>query len=196
MTPEEISFIYKHATAYGLFGLVGIALIYLIGRHAVGGYLGEKGKNLATREDLAHLTKIVEDVKAPYAQLQEELKARHQLRIAAIDRRLQAHQEAFTLWRELMGHVHTKSVGPIVLKCQAWWEGNCLYLEAEVREAFVQAYSAAHSHHAYVDGRADAELVKSNWKEINQFPEVLFRAIKLPPLSELEKKALDEPAKS
>lgn len=79
MTPEDISFIYKHAAAYGVAGIVGLGLVYLIARHAIGGYLGEKGKNLATREDLAHLTKIVEDVKAPYAQLQEELKARHQL---------------------------------------------------------------------------------------------------------------------
>lgn len=195
MTPEEISFVYKHATAYGVAGIVAIAVAFVVCRHALGAYLSEKGRNLATKEDLAALTKIVEDVKAPYTQLQEELKARHQLRMAAIDRRLQAHQESFKLWRELMAHVHTDSVGPVVLKCQAWWEENCLYLEPDVREAFLTAYTSANHHHSYVQSRSDAAFVQANWKDIREFPEVLFKAIKLPPLSELERKALEDGTK-
>jgi hypothetical protein len=187
MSPEELNFIHKHLAAYGVTALVAVALVYLVCRYALGAYLTEKGKNLATKEDLAALTTIVEDVKAPYTQLQEELKARHQLRVAAIDRRLQAHQEAFTLWREVMSNVHSERIGPTVLKCQDWWERNCLYLEPEVRESFVKSYSAAHGHHVYLLNRSDAELAKANWNDITQFPTVLFKAIKLPPLSELEK---------
>jgi hypothetical protein len=83
--------------------------------------------------------------------------------------------------------VSTKCGAIHVLKCQDWWERNCLYLEPEVRESFVKSYSAAHGHHVYLLNRSDAELAKANWNDITQFPTVLFKAIKLPPLSELEK---------
>jgi hypothetical protein len=192
MSPEELTFIYKHASAYGLAALAAAGVIYIIVRLAIGSYLTEKGKNLATREDLEHLTRIVEEAKAPFTSLQEELKARHQLRLAGIDRRLQTHQEAFTLWRELLGTVHTDDVGKSVLKCQTWWENNCLYLEPEVRQSFVQAYSAAHLHRTLTTSRTDSDTVSKNWKEITQFPEVLFKAVQLPPLSELERKAIGQ----
>lgn len=55
----------------------------------------------------------------------------------------------------------------------------------------MQAYSAAHIHHSFVAARAEADIITANWKDIRQFPEVLFKAVKLPPLSELEKKALE-----
>lgn len=192
MSPEEITFIYKHASVYGIAALIAAGIAYSIGRHAIGSYLSEKGKNLATREDIEQVTRLVENVKAPYNELLEELRARHQLRLAAIDRRLQAHQESFTLWRELLGATHTPDVGTIVIKCQTWWEQSCLYLEPEVRHAFVQAYSAAHIHNSLTADRSNSEAVKQNWNEVMQFPEVLFRAIQLPPLSELEKKQVEQ----
>lgn len=110
--------------------------------------------------------------------------------MAALDRRLQAHQEAFALWREVLNNTHTEGIGKVVLKCQDWWEKNCLYLEPQVREAFVAAYSAAHSHSAYVQGRAEAALIKDNWEQIIKFPNILFEAVQLPPLSETETKAV------
>src|SRR5262245_26369677 len=106
--------------------------------------------------------------------------------MAGLDRRLQAHQESFTLWRELSDVPHTEGVGKVVLKCQSWWEQNCLYLEPSVREAFVSAYSAANSHHALVQGRARKEDIKASWERVTAFPNILFRAIQLPPLSESE----------
>ena len=66
-----------------------------------GTYLREKGKNLATKEDLAELTRIVEAIKNEHAKELEVVKGRQQLRMAALDKRLQAHQEAFALWRRL-----------------------------------------------------------------------------------------------
>ena len=193
MTPEEIAFIYKHASLYGLGLVVAIAIVYLIGKHSLSSYLAEKGKNLATREDIKKITELVEEVKAPYNQLLEELRARHQLRLAAIDRRLQAHQESFTLWRQLLGAVHTKDAGSTVITCQEWWERNCLYLEPDVREAFVRAYTAVSSHGSLLQDRSATEAIKQNWQEIVRFPQVLFPAVQLPPLSELEKKAVESP---
>ena len=60
-------------------GIGGIAVSFLLKP-----YLNEKAKNLATREDIAQITDEIESVKSQYAVLIEELKARHQLRLAAV----------------------------------------------------------------------------------------------------------------
>src|SRR6266498_2581136 len=72
-------------------------------------YLSKKGENLATKEDIAVITREVEQVRSEYAErlenivqqnrlLLEQTKRKHQLSIAALDRRLEAHQQAYTLW--------------------------------------------------------------------------------------------------
>jgi len=95
----------------------------------------ERGKNLATKEDIGHITAIVELIKAQHAAELETLKSRNQLRVASIDQRLRAHQEAFTLWRRLYGAVQQGDIGQIVQECQHWWDNNCLYLEPEAARA-------------------------------------------------------------
>jgi hypothetical protein len=178
-------------SAFGAGSVLAAGVAFLLVKNFLPAYLGEKAKNLATREDVSEITSQVERVRTQYASLVEELKARHQLRVAALDRRLQAHQEAFTLWRGLLGTVHSEKVGNEVIKCQSWWEQNCVYLEPTVREAFVDAYSAAHSHEAILRGRDNRELAESNWKRISAFPNILFAAVQLPGLSELEKREIE-----
>jgi hypothetical protein len=153
-------------------------------------YLNEKAKSLATREDIAGLTHAVEAIKVQYATLIEAQKARHQLRLAGIDRRLQVHQEAFVHWRELFRSMHTPEVNTTAGKCSEWWEQNCLYLEPNVREAFATALVAANSHASLLQDRSNADLVKQNWAEIMAFPKVMFDAIQLPGLSAKEFEAL------
>ncbi len=63
-------------------------------------------------------------------------KGKHQLRMAALDRRSEAHQEAFALCRKLVSSVHHENIGEVVMECQYWWNKNCLYLGPEAREAF------------------------------------------------------------
>ena len=190
MSIEEIRELLRYAGAFGLGGIVSLGIGWLLVRAYLSTYLSKKGENLATREDISAITHEIEGVKTQYALLVEAGKAKHQLRMAALDRRLQAHQEAFSLWREILGSAHTEEAGKTVLKCQEWWEKNCLYLEPKVRDAFVSAYSAAHSHHAYVQARSDSELVRENWNRIVTFPNILFEAVQLPPLTESESKAL------
>lgn len=190
MTPEEIAALLKFAAGFGAGAIVTAVVAFLFVKYFLSSYLSEKGKNLATREDIAAITKTIEDIRSQYAVLVEELKARHQLRMAALDRRLQAHQEAFTLWRELMGATHTVEVGTVVIKCQDWWEKNCIYLEPTVRESFVSAYTAAHSHNALVHGGVDVKTITDNWSQITSFPNLLFKAVQLPALTELEAKSL------
>ncbi len=190
MTIQELRELLRYAGAFGLGGIVSLGIGWLFLKSYLSSYLSKKAENLATREDIAAITHEIEGVRTQYAVLIEENKAKHQLRMAALDRRLQAHQEAFTLWRGLLGGTHTDTIGKVVMKCQDWWEKNCLYLEPKVREAFSAAYSAAHSHHAYVQACADSKIIAENWELITRFPSIMFEAIQLPPLSEVEAKPI------
>jgi len=68
----------------------------------------------------------------------------HQLRLAAVDKRLQTHQKAYALWRKLQYTTYDdEKLLETVTECRVWWEQNCLYLEPVAREAFVKAYSIA-----------------------------------------------------
>jgi hypothetical protein len=114
---------------------------------------------------------------------------RHQLRMAAIEKRLAAHQKAYSLWRELKHNAHdSKTIGDVVLRCQDWWEKNCLYLEPEAREAFFKAYIAAHSHHQYVELRDNPDLVKNNWKTIIDAGTIIEKCVDLPPIAGEDKR--------
>jgi hypothetical protein len=189
MNPSDF-FLYIFAS-FGIGAVVAGGIVFLLLKHHLPSYLAEKGKNLATKEDISEITDKVERVRSQYSVLLEELKAKHQLRVAALDHRLKAHQEAFTLWREILGAVHTDQIGSVVIKCQDWWEKNCLYLEPSVREAFVASYSAAHMHHALTQPATDREALTANWDQITRFPNILFEAVQLPALSSVESKALD-----
>lgn len=161
-------------------------LLGLVAREFLPSYFRKKGENLATKEDVAEITDLQKAVEHRFNDLIENSKQRHALRLAAIDRRLAVHQEAFLHWRELLAGTHTETVGTVVLKCQEWWEKNCLYLEPDVRDAFVRAYSAANSHHAYVQARADSKIIEENWSAIVAFPKVLFDAIQLPSITQAD----------
>ena len=64
----------------GAFGLGAVATavvgLFLL-KHYLPAYLSEKGKNLATKEDIAEITREVERVRHEYNAILEELKARH-----------------------------------------------------------------------------------------------------------------------
>ena len=172
----------------GIGACVASFIAWLLIKNYLPSYLSEKGKNLATKEDVAQITRQVEEVRHEYAALVEKLRARQQLRMAAVDRRLQAHQEAFTHWRSLFSN--PLEAGSNVLTCQAWWERNCLYLEPSVRQAFLVAYSNAQMRDEFVRVRADSKVITEAWEKVMAFPDTLFNAVQLPPMTEIEIKAL------
>jgi len=68
-------------------------------------YATKKGENLATKEDIADITRKVESVRAEYAEKlqtlihekaasREATQRHHQLSMAALDKRLEVHQTA------------------------------------------------------------------------------------------------------
>ena len=160
-------------------------------------YLSQKGKNLATQEDIGKITREVEQVKSEFRErlegIVEHLRYRNQLRLAALDRRLQAHQEAYALLGKLRSAAHaTEPVSDVFEECNAWWNKNCLYLEADAREKFLSAYYAALNHPELKERTARclspenrADLAE-NWKKINDAPEAIVKAVELPSLGEQE----------
>jgi hypothetical protein len=178
-----------------LFATVGATVAGVVLSHLLLPSLTEygkaKGKNLADKEDIRKLTELVEDVKHENQLVLENLRSRQQLRMAAAEKRLQAHQEAFVMWRGLLQSVHSDQIGNVVSTCQQWWERNCLYLTADAREAFNLAYTCASAHSSYLDGSRDAEtkrLVQANWADIMRAGPIIVEGVSLPSLGDTESK--------
>ncbi|HDR8983186.1 hypothetical protein QZM46_07630 [Burkholderia vietnamiensis] len=180
-----------------------IVTLLIVASGYVVSYMQEKGKNRAVSKDIGKLTRTVEDIKTENAArlaaishqnavLIEQLKATHELRFAAVDRRLQAHQEAFSRWRKLIANIHKEDIGPVAVECQAWWNDNALYLEPEVRNAFNRAYFAALDHRTLLEsGRGagtDHKPIEDNMRLVLTLGDVIMRAVALPSLTEHETK--------
>lgn len=181
----------------GVGAMVGAGILYLILRFLVPSYLAEKGKNLATREDIAGITNEIEKVRTQYAiQLQqlahesssliEEFKGRSQLRMAAAEKRLEAHQEAYTLWNGLIGRLHSADLRDHISECYTWWVNNCLYLSPSAREAFSDAYLAANIHESFKLDKSKPDLVNTNFDRIKVAGEKIVAGAELPALGEKE----------
>ena len=192
MTPEHIdrliSAIEVHNQGNDL--LLIILILAVAGLSSfLGSYFKRKGENVATKEDIGSITSEVESIKITFQEKIESLRERKELKVAALDRRLEAHQQAFTLWRELLKHVHNDDCTDYVLKCQDWWDKNCLYLDSKSREAFRVAYMSASRHKDLLQDKCrDRNQLEENWDEIIRVADALVEGVELPSLgkSELE----------
>ena len=109
-----------------------------------------------------------------------------QLRLAAVEKRLAAHQEAFMLWRRLIASAYDDALTAVVLECQDWWNKNCLYLSAEARDAFNRAYSLAQSHRTLAQSNRDPDAVKKYSEIIYGAGEAIVAGLELPSLGPRE----------
>lgn len=64
--------------------LIAIGLIFLFWKNTLSSYLTEKGKNLATKEDIGTITQKIEEVKAEIQNTQEIEKQKRQLKYDAL----------------------------------------------------------------------------------------------------------------
>lgn len=184
MSPEEIQIIFTFLLRYGFEASVAAGIVFLLVKYFLPGYLSEKGKNLATKEDVAEVTKQIEEVKSTYNQILETFKAKQQLRLAAVEKRLQVHQEAFCLWRRINGAIGTDYLPQIIKECDEWWGNNSLYLEPEPRKAFLEAWVSARDLKWYQEN-SEPTLVTKCYQQINYAGEAITRAVELPRLNEL-----------
>jgi hypothetical protein len=179
--------------------LVILEVLALLGIAAVGflarlprAYTDKKGENLATLEDITKITDKIEAVRAEYAKdhqrlvhdnslLVERMQQRHQLSIAALDKRLEAHQQAFTRWRKLLSAAHGNAPPNTILENFQWWEENCLYLAPAASHAFVVACNAA-AMHKDLQGPEARQYLRQNWDDIAAAGKAIADAVQLPGL--------------
>ncbi|EGG93798.1 Chromosome segregation ATPase [gamma proteobacterium IMCC1989] len=83
---DEIQVIMSLLLRYGFEAAVAGGVVFLLIKSFLPGYLSQKGKNLATQDDIESITYKVELVKSSYAELLEEVKSNNQIKIAAISR--------------------------------------------------------------------------------------------------------------
>ncbi|MFC1551191.1 hypothetical protein ACFL6P_01370 [Candidatus Latescibacterota bacterium] len=172
------------------FFIIGIIVLFA---SFFGSYIRRKGQNLATKEDISEITKKIEEIRADYAKQIENLSHHNRLKMAALDKRLEAHQQAYTLWLQLRRSVHSKEKSnEMVIKCQKWWVENCLYLDMESRNAFMSSVYAVALHTDLTRGQATKEEVKENWKYINECGEIIIKCAGLPSFGENELEEIDK----
>jgi len=151
----------------------------------LGTYLREKGRNLATKEDIAAITEKVEEVRTKHAKHLETYSLENRLRLASLDKRLEIHQKAYTLWLKLLRNVHNKEkLNDVVIECQNWWYENCLYLSENARTAFNRAYLAAPLHRTILDTKEPGDAVNKNWDLIESCGEIILKSAGLPSFGE------------
>lgn len=111
---------------------------------------------------------------------------KNQLRLAALDRRLQAHQEAYSLWHRLMKDMGDQlQLSQTVQDCQSWWIKNCLYLTADARQAFSHAYTVANTY--YVNyGNEEVKLYET--QVILGAGSKIVQGVELPIIHEIDDK--------
>ena len=62
---------------------------------------------------------------------------KQQWELAALDKRLEVHQEAYREWQKIMGAVcGGEGIFNTVLEAEKWWNNNCIYLDPASRQAF------------------------------------------------------------
>lgn len=145
MTVEEIE-----AFAKGLVSgqSIWFILSLCIGAAAAyfGAHLAEKGKNRATKEDIGEITKAVEIAKSEFSKQLEDLKAHHQLRMVAAERRIQAHQTAFQIGSQIYQRIHNfpdNEWEATVQNAVHFYEAHALFLGTQTRKAFIKTVNSA-----------------------------------------------------
>lgn len=115
---------------------------------------------------------------------------RHQLAMAALDRRLEAHQTAYALWHHIVGAVHEANrIMEVLREADEWWRHNCLYLDAESRKALRDCIIFGSSHKDLLSGPPSEEstrFVRESWAIIMKPGETLVRGAALPSLGDSE----------
>ena len=69
---------------------------------------------------------------------------KNQLRLAAIEKRLEVHQTAYFMWNKLRSQSHdSEKMNNLFRECDDFWNSKCLYLTPLARKAFWNAYHDA-----------------------------------------------------
>jgi hypothetical protein len=112
-----------------------------------------------------------------------------QLRLAALEKRLAAHQKAYSLWRKLLfAQRDNKEILEIIIECQEWWNDNCLYLSPLAREAFMRAFQNAHIYWDMKRCEESPVEMRKVWEIVKYAGKPIIEGVDLPVIGESEDK--------
>lgn len=111
-------------------------------------------------------------------------------RLAALDKRLETQQKAYSYWYELLWSLNNKDrLDEMIMKCQDFWKDNCLYLDPESRKSLKKTISNAiflEQYNETVTATERQEVIG----QIYRTGEDLQKGVGLPPIIDTELKML------
>ena len=124
---------------------------------------------------------------------QREKERRQSLAMAELGRRLEVHQQAFSLWYRIsdMAFGGQDELIKLLEDAHEWWVNNCLYLSSEARYAFVDSINVAKNRPMLLaefrrgidmerDVRNIEELIDENAKRIMKCGRVIEKCADMP----------------
>ncbi|MCD9120665.1 hypothetical protein [Cupriavidus sp. UGS-1] len=183
--------------SFEIVALTSFVLGFIVNNY-LPAYLKGKGANLATKEDIAQITKLQEEVKHSFNVLLEQSKQRNSLRVLVAEERMRAHQAAFLHVHRLLSARDNTSV---IEECRTWANENCLYLAPDARQAFYGAIAAAENRAMFLtEARSEgtSASIRSQyhdkavdlWSEIARAFPAIVKGAELPPFSAEEENTM------
>jgi hypothetical protein len=93
VTAEELKAILEYFGVLGIGGMIGGGLMWVIVKSYLPAYISEKGRNLATKEDISYITTQVESIKAKYSEHLQNLAQQQTLLVEGFKNSLSKEQE-------------------------------------------------------------------------------------------------------
>ncbi|NAW58481.1 MULTISPECIES: chromosome partitioning protein ParA [unclassified Vibrio] len=103
MNISDIKELFELVGNFGLGAVIGAGLMFFMLKSYLPSYLSSKAANLATKEDIGAITDEVELVRSGYAEMLEEVKNNHQLKLASIEREKLLKKEVYLESMEALG---------------------------------------------------------------------------------------------
>jgi len=110
--------------------------------------------------------------------------------MAALDRRLQAYQEAYTNWVLLITNLRNEKFENVSQECREWWNRNCIYLGPEARNAFIKtvnlSYHLLEIEKTYPKNVELNERIKETTLFLLNVGNIIAKEAELPPIGKEE----------
>ena len=125
-----------------------------------------------------------------------DLERKDKYKLFAIEKRLEAHQQAFYHWRKLLLVIHGRDIEQTTrtLKdAQEFWNLNCLYLENKTRKDFTETIFRTSNHLSLIDQWKMApksddkekanKNIKENWDFVLRLGATIPQDVELEPIT-------------
>lgn len=131
-----------------------------------------------------------------------ELERKEKFKMVAIEKRLEAHQQALKLWDDLRSFIHSPDSDPdkmfVLTTARNFWYSNSLFLEKDSREQFEKAFWIVSNYRLWLEnwkltqpGKEKDEardFYQARWEEFHKTPEIIQKEVELEPIKPREDK--------